>query len=168
MAEPVVVAFLQNMWFKDPERAKKILALYEKREPLGDGRQRFIRNFLFFGCLTGKRLDEAFEPVFGDEWRWLVTWEETSLEIGGYSSSVFPPDPGHIRGVLNRYQPDFVLAFGSIAQHGLTLAGGTAAITINLPHPAARYRTVKADLAAGAIQLRDRLALWRSLSERFI
>lgn len=48
-----VVAFLQCQWFRDPERAKKTLARYEAHG--SHGREAFLRDMLFLGCLTGKR-----------------------------------------------------------------------------------------------------------------
>ena len=37
MAEPVMVAFLQNMWFRDPRRMKSIYDKYVEREEQGKG-----------------------------------------------------------------------------------------------------------------------------------
>ncbi len=68
-----VLGLLQNMWFKDPERAKKTLAFYYEKKGDG-GRERFISDMLFFGCLTGRRLRQAFGEERCDE----IIWEEVS------------------------------------------------------------------------------------------
>lgn len=112
--EPVrTLSILQNMWFKDPERMKTIYAKYLERED--EGRNRFIRDFLFFGCLTGKRIDK----VFGEDFRWQTYWEEASPELGGKSGSSFGYDKDHIRNAIKVYRPKIILAFGKIASSGL-------------------------------------------------
>lgn len=53
-----IVAFLQNSWFP----AKSIATVkraYEGR-PTPEGRARLTRAYLFFRCLTGRRLKAAF------------------------------------------------------------------------------------------------------------
>lgn len=138
---PKIVAFLQNQWFKDPERIKSIIAKRIALELRGDGdnmtahevREEYIAYFLFLGCLTGRRL----KAVFGDETRRIV-WEEVSREIGGHASSCFPADDAHIREVLDRHKPDIVLAFGKIACDALSRLRPAAATLIRGPHPAAR------------------------------
>jgi hypothetical protein len=148
-----VVAFLQNMWFRDPERSQKLLEMYESRE--ADGRERFVRDFIFFGCLTGRRLLTAF----GDEMRWSIVWEEASRAIHGHSSAAPPADPQHMNAVMLKHQPAVVLLFGKIAQSGYVLCEYRHRILpvhiIALPHPAARGGNVISELAAGAKRLRE-------------
>lgn len=120
-----IVAFLQNQWFKDPERVRAMIA----RHP--EMRNQLLTRFLFAGCPTGKKLGRAFGDLCG-----RIVWENASPLIGGQASSKFPADLDHIRGVLEAERPDVVLAFGAIAQ------GGVAACwrgrVLNLPHPTAR------------------------------
>ncbi len=148
MTEPIAVAFLQNMWFKNPARMRKIYAGYLEREETGLGRQRFIRDFLFFGCVTGRRLDAAFEPVFGDDWRWRIWWEEASDQWGGHAASNFGFNSKHIATVLIERKPAVVLLFGKVAVAGFESAvrnemlGEFRTTLLIGPHPAARTANV--------------------------
>ncbi len=151
-----VLAFLQNMWFKDPDRMKTIYAKYVEREEPGKGRARFIRDFLFFGCLTGKRLRQAF----GEDECMDFIWEEASPEMGGHSSSSFSHDPIHIADAIKLHQPKVVLVFGKIAQAGVVEAQAKSLIESSPPwqylygpHPAARHATVMNELH----QMNDKL-----------
>lgn len=144
-----VVGFLQNMWFKDPERAKRLLGIYCAKKEDG-GREQFIRDMLFLGCLTGRRLQQAF----GERRCGEIVWEEVSPELGGHSGSVFPADLVHIRSVLAKHQPTVVIAFGRVAQdalHGMVEIGQL----FRAPHPAARHATVMQELhdVAGELEL---------------
>src|SRR5580704_11561463 len=84
-----ILAFLQCQWFKDPDRARRLLARYCDDEERG--RNRFLRDMLFLGCLTGKRLQAVFGEMCSK-----ITWEEASDNIAGKSSGVFPADPQHM------------------------------------------------------------------------
>ena len=156
------VAFLQNQWFKDPERAKKLLERYEKFVFTdGDGRERFLRDMLFLGCLTGKRLLAAFTWDVCAE----IIWEEASRDIGGKSSSRFKADVSHIESVLRKHQPGAILIFGKVASDGFQAMGGLHSflhikewkdkvqVCVG-PHPAARGDTVVNDLANMATWLK--------------
>jgi hypothetical protein len=151
---PKVLAFLQNMWFQDPEGAKRIFDRHpEKRNYL-------IAQFLFMGCLTGRRLKAAFGEELCDQ----IVWEECSREVGGHSRAKFKADLEHIGGALVGHRPDIVLAFGSIAANAVFLAlnglTGTAFRTelICGPHPAARAGAVAglAEMAKGLRAILDR------------
>jgi len=145
---PNIVAFLQNQWFREPDRASKILALYENRKP-EEGREQFIRDFLFFGCLTGKRLRAAF----GEELCGEIVWEEVSPKLGGKASSVFPADRQHIRRVIAKHQPGLVIAFGKVAADGI---GDLVDVPIlYAPHPAARGPATVPLLLETAAQVRE-------------
>lgn len=145
-----IVAFLQNQWFRDPERVKKIIAMTVADEAERGGkdaeavREFYIASFLFMGCLTGRRLQEALGEELCDQ----IVWEECSREIGGQASSKFPPDPDHIHAVLRRHNPHIVLAFGSVATPAVT----AAVLKTNIkwlvcgPHPAARFGNIPAAL----------------------
>lgn len=111
-------------------------------------REKFIRTWLFFSCLTGKRLERAFGELVDD-----IIWEEVSREIGGFSASAFPPEPEHIEAVLAKHAPTHVIAFGRIAQGALLSIHGAlpqSFTLIHAPHPAARGPTVIRDLKATA------------------
>lgn len=89
MPKPVqrrkIVAFLQNQWFRDPERMKRIREdVHWKDKP----RWHWNATWLFFGCLTGRRLLEALGEDLCSE----IYWEEISPEIGGFAASAFPAD----------------------------------------------------------------------------
>lgn len=107
-----ILAFLQNQWFKDPEKVKAVFERYP------DMRNDLIRRYLFMGCLTGHRL----EKVFGEEVCSQITWEEASPEVGGFSASKFPADSVHIANAIITHSPDIVLAFGRIAANGVMAA----------------------------------------------
>lgn len=57
-----IVAFLQNQWFRDPERVKQIIQRmvdrYDEKDPQ-EIREFYIAAYLFMGCLTGKRLQAS-------------------------------------------------------------------------------------------------------------
>lgn len=127
-----IVAFLQNQWFRDPERIKAMFA----ENP--EHRERYISAFLFMGCLTGKRL----QSVFGEDLCDAIIWEEISPEIGGYASSRFPADTAHVTRVLEKHTPTVVLAFGKIANDALRSMVVDAAIIYG-PHPAARNGAIE-------------------------
>jgi hypothetical protein len=147
-----IVAFLQNMWFKRPEVMCRQLA-----ETFKGDREAFIRTWLFWSCLTGKRLRAALGESLCDH----IVWEEQSPEIGGQSSASFPPDFDHIDRVLQKHQPEIVLAFGKSATHALSTAEAMARLSgkpvswrfIRGPHPAARHSTVVAELRDVARQV---------------
>lgn len=143
-----VLAFLQNMWVRDPERVKAMIAK--------DGevfRRRFMHYALFAGCLTGRRLRAAF-----GHWCDSIIWEEVSREIGGKASSVFPADISHIAQRIAEEKPDVILVFGHIATEGLARAGyGGVPLPklITGPHPAARSTDVERLLLGMRRQLVD-------------
>lgn len=122
-----IVAFLQNQWFKNPDRVKRLM----DRNP--EAREWYIKKFLFMGCLTGRRLQGAF----GEELCSEIVWEETSRNIGGASNSVFPADEQHIEKVIEKHNPEIILAFGKVAQNGLWCKSRGVPV-FNFPHPAAR------------------------------
>jgi hypothetical protein len=143
-----VVAFLQNQWFKEPERVREI---YAKRPAL---REELNKRFLFAGCLTGRRLRKAFGELCGS-----IVWEEVSREVAGESSGCFDPDPSHIGAVINKHKPDIILIFGKVALEGVSLAPEACGIElITCPHPASRQKDVVEQLQRGADELREALS----------
>src|SRR5687768_106630 len=119
IAEPRIMGLLQNQWFKDPERIPRLMELYNRyedklKEP---PRNRFIRDMLFLGCLTGKRLRKCLgEDLCGD-----IVWEEVSPQIGGSPGSVFPPDAEHLLKSFKRIRPDVIVTFGLVAESAFAL-----------------------------------------------
>lgn len=134
-----ILVFLQNQWFKEPDKVKAIYA----RHP--EGRNDMIARFLFMGCMTGKRLQAAF----GAELCQVIKWEEVSPEIGGTSSSVFPADPDHMIMAIEKFSPDVIVCLGGVAAEGMrrvskAYEGDARMIVLYGPHPTARHDTMPA------------------------
>ena len=131
-----ILAFLQNQWFKDPERVRAIYA----RRP--EHRQELNARFLFFRSLTGRRLKQVFGDLTED-----IIWENASPEIGGKSSAVFKADLDHVLRLIEGERPDVILTFGKIATSAIFqlkqgLYPSEAVISpahVWGPHPAARH-----------------------------
>ena len=84
-----IVAFLQNVWVKDPERLRELFRQKpEMREPM-------ISKLLFMGSLTGRRLKAAFGDLCDE-----IVWEETTERISGDPTEIFPADRVHMVRVL--------------------------------------------------------------------
>jgi len=135
-----VLAFMQNQWFRDPERVRQILASGKV------DRRDFIRRSLFAGCQSGRTL----RAVFGKELCQEIVWEEASPQIGGHASSKYDPDQAHILKAIVEVNPVVVIAFGVVARRGLE---GIRKDVIYAPHPVARHPGARAEL----IEARDRL-----------
>lgn len=131
-----IVAFLQNMWVRDPAAVHRGIAKYGERYW-----RKVMIYALFAGCLTGRRLKTAL----GDEMCKRIHWEEVSREISDKPSFVPTPDPEHIRNVLFNENPTIVLCFGKIAAEAVTneITRGTVIVA---PHPAARQPDTEARL----------------------
>lgn len=104
----VILVFLQNQWFNDPERVKQ---MYEEHP---EHRQRYIASFLFMGCPTGRTL----EACWGEKLCEQVVWEESSPEICGKASACPPADLGHMLNAIIKFRPDVVVTLGAIATNG--------------------------------------------------
>lgn len=160
-----VLMLLQNQWFNDPDRAEQVLAMYKEYKGEEAARPRFIRDMLFMGCLTGRRIKETF----GEDVCWdgvvggNVMFEEVSPLVGRRSGACFPPDPDHLVRVLSSFRPSVVAAFGLVAQTGLQLAPVQPHLqgvtVIACPHPAARGDDVMLRLRAVAAEVRGLLGL---------
>ncbi len=151
----ICVAFLQNMWVKNPVKTKAAI------ERHGESfRLKFMEYALFAGCTTGRRLKIAFPEYL----RKVIVWEETTREIADNPKTIFPAQPDHIRKVIETHQPKIVLAFGKIAADSvfrvlsdMTFAPGANSrdITfITAPHPAARQTDTLDKLKKAAEQMR--------------
>jgi hypothetical protein len=137
----MIVAFLQNLWAHDTERVK---ALLENRDE--QYRRQIIKQLLFAGGLTGRRLRSTFGNLCE-----VIVWEEASREIAGNSHMICQPEPAHIQTVIDQLKPDVVIAFGRVA--GDAVATAWPAV-IRAPHPAARQAGVVEKLRQIAAQLR--------------
>lgn len=120
-----IVAFMQNMWVRDPAR------VYAAIEHFGEQyRRRAIYNFLFAGCLTGKRLRLALGGLCEK-----IVWEESTREITSRPDVIVTADRKHIESVLTEEKPDIVVFFGKIAHQGVWCCGYPV---VRSPHPAVR------------------------------
>lgn len=152
MAEPLILAFMQNQWVRDPDQLKRILARHDAAF-----RRQMIARLLFMGCVSGKRLKTAFGDLTN-----RIVWEEASPVITGQSNGCPPADLAHMTATLEELKPGIVLAFGRIATSGLLqclsrLNGRHDFSVMTGPHPAARHPEVSEELAAIAKDLRKRL-----------
>ncbi len=125
----MILAFLQNMWVRDPERIKRDIAKYGE-----ELRMRYIEYALFAGCKTGRMLKKAF----GEELIEQITFEETTREIAGDPKTIFPADLAHIRQCLEHHKPRVVLTFGQIAHDAVQPLVGPIR-HIHAHHPASRH-----------------------------
>ena len=163
------VAFLQNQWFKDPDRIRQWLD-GKPKEDRPRFRRMHVATALFAGCLTGRRIRKAF----GDNIMHQVLWENASPQIASKSSGRFKPDLGHVMDTIMELDPDIILAFGRLAEacvknalaflHGngwqlhrqLMRGDGTGRqlrlTLITGPHPAARGANTKIALGRMADQ----------------
>jgi hypothetical protein len=154
-----IVAFLQNQWFRDPERIKRIIERTTEREATEGQkdaqavREYYISSFLFMGCVTGRRLKQCLGEELCDD----IVWEEISKEVGGQSSAVFPADLKHMRFVIDRHRPDVVLAFGKAATDALKEIR-PACDVISGPHPAARFNDILQRLYQMKREVEQRIA----------
>lgn len=148
-----VVAFLQCLWAKDPVRVAAMLDDQERRYP-DQGRERMLARLLFYGGRTGQVLTEAF----GSTWCGRIVWEESTRQITGKSSGVFPADPEHMRAVLQKHKPTVVLTFGRVAEQGYHAVQPESrwSHVIALPHPVARGVDVMPVFTAAL----SRLTVW--------
>lgn len=142
-----IVAFLQNQWFYNADRVR---AHYARRqgEPLEQWwarRARWNGRYLFGGCLTGRRLLEAFGEKVCDR----IIWENVSPRIANKASECFGVDWAHVAEVNLHFKPDIVLLFGKVAQS----AQIQAPQIIRGPHPAARHAGVVDELREMAHEL---------------
>lgn len=131
----ITLCFLQNQWFKDPERVERFM----KNHPAS--RRRHIATMLFAGCLTGRNLEQCW----GSVWCRHVIWEEASPLIAGISSGAFPANPIHMRAVIEEVKPDLIITLGVVATNGMSpLLSDRVKLGwkkhLSGPHPAARNR----------------------------
>lgn len=164
--EKRVLCLLQNQWFKDPERAKKLLKTHQKHEGgYWEGRYRFIRDMLFMGCLTGKRIEAAFGKELCDYGGMI--FEEASPEIHGDPRHSPEPDKDHVMHALQYYQPGVLVVLGKTAEQAalpMFYDPPPSAYPyfyktkiIIAPHPAARGLKVFSELSLAADKVKEYL-----------
>ena len=135
-----IVAFLQNQWWKDPERVRDMLVKSSEPEKL---RRRFLVYGLQ-GCKSGKMLAKHIAPAIGAEAFKSIYWENVSREMGDRSSSKFPADIDFIQKTLVDQSPRIVLCFGKVASDAVGkfineyYVVGEDLFVLYADHPAAR------------------------------
>lgn len=133
------IAFLQNMWVRDPERVKRMIAESEHAERL---RRMLIARSLFAGCLTGRRLRNELGALCD-----TIIWEEASLAILGDPKIVPKADFDHMMKAFALEQPQLVVTFGNVARDAWDWCRKyvkPAPTWIHSPHPAARGVQIQA------------------------
>lgn len=150
----ITVAFMQNMWVRDPARVERCIAQFGESY-----RRRLIHYALFAGCLSGQRL----KATFGEDLCKKIIWEESSRVVSGHASAAPPADLVHIATVLERFNPAVVLCFGRIACDAVPPLF-TGDHLIRAPHPAARQPDVVMKLRDAGADLRVLLAAEKALA----
>ena len=147
-----VLAFLQNMWVKHPDRVKASIAQHGE-----EFRLKLMRTFLFMGCKTGRNLTKAF----GEELLAHITFEETTREIAGDPKTIFPADTHHIHACIEKHQPRIVLAFGQIAYDAVSVIAdqwtGQPFLYVAAHHPASRHPASWNTLLEAAAKVQNEL-----------
>ena len=130
-----VVAFLQNLWVKDPAHVEKFFRRYPEM------RERMLRKLLFYRCKTGRVLKAGLGEKLCDE----IVWEESTTQIAGDARTVFPPDHKHIEDVIKKHQPEVVIALGKVASQAVfeVISESMDRLMLKMefcsaPHPCAR------------------------------
>ncbi len=131
-----VVAFLQNMWVRDPERVKRMI----ERNP--EARAWLIRKLLFYRCRTGRRLRMGL----GEEWCKRIVWEESTPVILDNPKDCPAPDVEHIKWVLEKYDPSVVICFTAPAAGIVRVLCGSKRSFFSCNHPACRQKGIVSQL----------------------
>ena len=145
-----ILVFLQNMWVKNPDRVKKIL---DKNPELWNS---LCKDFLFMGCITGKRIQNAFGELIE-----FMIFDETTKEIADSPKTIYKPDYMHIMNSVKLNKPNIILTFGNIAFDAVKTSykmspGNFATETIiKCIHPAARQPQTIYELNYIADSIRD-------------
>ena len=94
-----------------------------------------------------------------------IIWEEASPAIAAAADGLMPRDVKHVNRRLKDTQPDLVVTFGVSAAQVLR-ASTWSGVTINAPHPAARFADIKKRLRSAAEQLEALMLAGRSRQRR--
>lgn len=147
-----VLAFLQNMWVKDPARVKASIARHGEAFRL-----ELMRRFLFAGCKTGRNLTKTF----GDELLAQMTFEETTREIAGDAKTILLVDTHHIHECIEKHRPRIVVAFGQIAHDAVSMVAdqwtGQPFVYVKAHHPASRHPASWNSLLEAAAKIQNEL-----------
>lgn len=143
----VTLAFMQNLWVRDPAKVKAMIDRHGE-----EFRRRAIKYALFAGCVSGRRLKQAFGPLCDE-----IVWDEITREIGGAANACFPPDFDHMVAVIKTVRPRIVLTFGVRARDAVCLVQENSDALkdckfVRAMHPAARHLL---NLNEAARQLRE-------------
>ncbi len=149
-----ILAFLQNQWFRDPDKIRKMIAEAGDAQRQKELRRRLTKWALFAGCKTGRVLNRCL----GEDLCERMIWEESSKDIGGHSSASFPADLAHIAECYEEFQPEIVVGFGRTAGDALVALREeyqipTKVVFLSAPHPAARHQGVEAEIRLVAHQI---------------
>lgn len=125
-----ILAFLQNMWVRDPQRTLAMIA--NSSTPL-KLRRRMQHYALFAGCLTGRRLKSYLGELTDS-----IIWEEASLEITTSANAKVTADLNHMRSCIVMEDPEIIVTFGTIAKEAIKSMEPPVRTIIYSPHPAAR------------------------------
>lgn len=152
-----VLAFLQNMWVKDPAKVQVSLDRWKDTPEFWN---RMVASLLFSGCITGRRIKTAF----GDDLAFSIIYDECTKEIADNPKVILKPDFEHIANTIKRIKPDVIITFGNHAYKAVTSMYESGAIfyhtvptckIIVSPHPAARQPDTLDKLKAVAEKLNN-------------
>lgn len=129
-----IVAFLQNMWVKNSRTVWNVM----KHDATSDVREKMIAYALFAGCLTGRRLRDYLGVKLCEE----IVWQEASTAVSTDPKLYFPPEPVHIRAVLNKHKPNVVLCFTKAGEGIIRTMLDDGMTFIPCVHPACRANNV--------------------------
>ena len=138
----IILAFLQNLWVKDPRYTYDFFKKYP------NSRNNIIKSLLFMGCLTGRRIKKAFGWELADR----IIYDECTKEIANNPKTICNPDLEHIKETLNKFKPDRVITFGAIAYKAVSKVFPKDKI-FKSPHPAARQKNTMDKLKSIAKEL---------------
>lgn len=147
-----ILAFLQNMWVKHPDRVRRSFEIHGE-----EFRIRFMRYSLFAGCKTGRMLMKAFGEKIIEQ----IIFEETTREIAGDSKTIFPADLNHMSACVDKHQPEIVVTFGKIAEEAFRKLPcenrelRCRPVHLTAHHPASRHPTSYATLTIMASKLKE-------------
>lgn len=134
-----ILVFMQNMWVKEPAKVQVVL---DRHKDKPDFWNRMVKSLLFSGCITGKRIKQAFGDLTTD-----MIFDESTKEILNNPRDVPKADLVHMRNTILRIRPDAILTFGNHAAKGLDKIITSPYVfyhiripkhIFNAPHPAAR------------------------------
>lgn len=112
MNELKILAFMQNMWVKDPAKVQKSLDRWKDKPEFWNN---MVKTLLFAGCLTGRNIKKAF----GQDLALSIIWDETTKEIADNPKYVPKADLEHMRNTILRVRPDVIITFGKNAESAL-------------------------------------------------